>query len=131
MKQRPICALFCRLLLVAGLFIPILGCGQLAREDLLQGNFGTVDKSPPKAITPDDFRVKTLSSALSWSATAGASRYTIDIAQDTDFTQPMAGSPFTSSEANLTVTFADALTYYWRVRANTTVNLLKYENNGY
>jgi hypothetical protein len=32
----------------------------------------------------------------------------------------MAGSPFTSSEANLTVTFADALTYYWRVRANTT-----------
>ncbi|GAB4432523.1 MAG: hypothetical protein OHK0011_15410 [Turneriella sp.] len=105
---------------MALILLAVLGCGQTTREDLLAGNFGNVDRSPPKPITPDDFRVKGTSSILSWSASAGASRYTVDIAQDASFSQPMAGSPFVSNEASLEVAFADANTYFWRVRANTT-----------
>lgn len=99
---------------------PFIACNQTTREDLLSGNFGNVDRSPPKPITPDDFKVKSTSSILSWSASAGASRYTVDIAQDAAFSQSMPGSPFVTNEASLEVAFADANTYFWRVRANTT-----------
>ncbi|MBV6492638.1 MAG: hypothetical protein LDLANPLL_00635 [Turneriella sp.] len=95
-------------------------CGQLSREDLLNGNFGDVDRNPPRLIIPNDYKVTTRSTTLSWTLPRGSSSYTVDIATDSSFTQPIPGSPFTTTESNLALTFADALTYYWRVRANTT-----------
>lgn len=111
-----------------------LSCGQTTREDLLSGNFGNVDKSPPKLIAPaDNARVTPngqgeLKTTLVWESRAGATSYLVEIARDQSFSQPVTGSPFAIKseggqppKTSMEWIAPDSFTYYWRVRASTTV----------
>lgn len=114
-------AVFSGSVIAAFIFLNIACSGELDRENLLDGNFGDIDTNPPELIAPlDEIKVTHLTANLSWSAKIEASYYTVEIARDPDFSQAMAGSPFTTEATNLSVTFEDAYTYFWRVRANTT-----------
>lgn len=96
-------------------------CSGTSTEQLLGGQFGNLDSTPPTVISPaDGTKIKGLSASLAWATKAGASRYNVEIASDAAFTQPIAGSPFLSDTSSLIVQLPDAYTYYWRVRANTT-----------
>lgn len=101
--------------------ILLFSCSNTARDNLLSGQFGSVDSNPPELISPvDDEKVNSLSTTLVWASKQGATRYTVEVARDADFSQMMPGSPFTTDDSNLKVDFTDAYTWYWRVRANTT-----------
>lgn len=109
-----------RVAFLAGLLL-LLSCGQLPRDDLLSGNFGTVDKSPPNLIAPlhnETFDVGDVTFA--WTQNRFAWEYTLELAEDENFTQPMTGSPFTTDKTSLAVSFPDDRDYFWRIRANTT-----------
>lgn len=119
------------LFLTSFLGITSFTCSGTSTEDLLNGNFGTVDRTPPAIISPEDgtkvTNISTKPITLSWSSKIGAIYYTVEIAEDEEFLIQIAGSPFTvkSSESSipptsLEITVPDALTYYWRVRADIT-----------
>ena len=59
---------------------------------------------------------------LVWSPRSLATRYTVEIATDVDFAQPIAASPCVvdAPQTTCTVTVPDPVRYYWRVRADTT-----------
>jgi len=108
-------------------------CGQLTREDLLAGNFGTVDKTPPKLIAPvDNGQIVAnsegkMKAMLTWEVRAGATNYVLEIATDAAFQNQVSNSPVTiRSEAGQvpkTIFEFEAeqpITHYWRVRANIT-----------
>ena len=100
--------------------IPLmLGCGQLSREDLLTGNFGTVDRSPPKLIAPLDnatFGVGSVS--FVWTQNRFAGEYILELAEDENFTQLVLASPLKLTSTTHTVDFTQAKSYYWRVKNN-------------
>lgn len=96
-------------------------CSGTTTDQLLTGQFGNLDTTAPSIISPvDGTKLKGLSANLVWAAKSGASRYTVEIATDAAFSQPIANSPFSSSATSLLVQLPDAYTYYWRIRANTT-----------
>ena len=111
----------------------LITCAKTSREDLLSGNFGTVDATPPQIISPKSESKITpdangqMKATLTWGSKVGALRYTLEIALDSNFSQHIAGSPIeikgqdeTPPEKFFVFTAPDSLTYYWRVRANIT-----------
>lgn len=107
-----------RVAFLAGLLL-LFSCGQLSRDDLLSGNFGTVDKSPPNLIAPlnnETFDVGDVTFA--WTQNRFAREYTLELAEDENFTQPMTGSPFQVKSTTHTVNVTQAKSYYWRVKNN-------------
>ncbi|MDH4199155.1 MAG: hypothetical protein OEV66_02150 [Spirochaetia bacterium] len=103
----------------------LAGCkGDTSTADLLNGNFinKLADTSPPNILTPKDGEVLGLKVVFQWTAKAGASKYTIDVATDSAFSNTITGSPFTVDAPNssLTVDLSTNGTYYWRVKADTT-----------
>ncbi len=96
-----------------------IACGQLTREDLLEGNFGTVDKSPPKLIAPLDNEIMDVGSViLTWSGNRFAREYIVELAHDSQFTQPATGSPFRVNQTTLSLTLNEPYSYFWRVKNN-------------
>jgi hypothetical protein len=111
-----------RLALYSAFWLCVLilaACGQLTRQDLLEGNFGTVDKSPPKLISPLDNEVFDMGTVtFVWTANRFATEYTVEVAQDSQFTQPISGSPIISKNAMVSVALNEPYSYYWRVKNN-------------
>lgn len=106
-----------------------LNCGNLMRENLLSGNFGTVDNNAPLIVAPENGGIETgLTTTLIWGKTAGAMSYTIEIATDQDFINAVAGSPFKIEPENYKLATSLSLDssqlsegqYYWRVRSDKT-----------
>ncbi len=84
------------------------------------------DTTPPTLVSPEAHALlSTLDGnvTLSWIAVTGANTYSIEIATDTAFTAPIAGSPFSVSapqtQLQLPPLAADA-TYFWRVAADVS-----------
>lgn len=90
-----------------------------------------VDQTPPEPLVPaaHERRLQSSEIELRWSARSGASRYVVEVANDPLYGDPLPGSPFTVlpavaggvPEATLIIETPSARTYFWRVRADTTV----------
>lgn len=94
---------------------------EYTREDMLSGEFGNINQGAPELVSPDQGeKISRYSTKLVWSEKKGASIYYIEVAEDTNFQLPINGSPFSSNEPNINITFPDAKSYYWRVRSNIT-----------
>ncbi|MDH4263725.1 MAG: hypothetical protein OEV78_11830 [Spirochaetia bacterium] len=102
--------------------------GDTSTADLLNGKFINVqaDTTPPNILSPQDGATIGLTAVLQWTAKSGAATYTIDVATDSAFANPITGSPFTinapSTSYTLDLTAMGGNTYYWRVRADTTAS---------
>lgn len=108
-------------LLCAGLLILNVTCVGSSTQELLDTTGLPIDRTPPKIIAPAyAAKITGNSATLSWESRFAATEYTVEIARDAAFTQPMAVSPYKSVTSYLNVTFADAYSYHWRIRANTT-----------
>jgi hypothetical protein len=83
--------------------------------------FGTADPLPPSVLGPgtNDIALD-LHTTLRWARVTGAREYTVEVAGDASFTKPIPGSPFKITESSLSLNFEEAITYYWRVRADVT-----------
>ena len=84
------------------------------------------DTSAPTPVTPaSGSRVFSAQATLTWTGRFGAANYQVELARDAGFTQPVSGSPFAVAApvTSLTVPLANAVTYYWRVHADTTTDV--------
>lgn len=80
-----------------------------------------IDSTPPNYVSPPDGTFyKSPYVVLQWTARLGAVNYTVEIASDDEFIQPIEGSPFTTSSTELYLELSEDITYYWRVRADVT-----------
>lgn len=81
------------------------------------------DGEPPALLAPPSpGYLMQPSVTLVWSPRFGAHHYTVEIARDPQWTQPVAGSPWrvVEPQVELTVSLPVGETYFWRVRANVT-----------
>jgi hypothetical protein len=116
---------------------PIVDVAGNARDQLdaapsFVGPARLVDTTPPLALYPaGGERVIGLSQTLAWSAKPEAVSYEVELAFDTaaddanDFaTSAVPGSPFTidSGDTELQLVLPDAVSFLWRVRADTTAS---------
>ncbi len=106
-----------------GAIVDILGLSVAAGSQKNFTGFGPVgDQSPPIILSPLPNAVQIGPVTLAWSHRDLAHQYVVDVASDSAFTQPIANSPFVANdpETTVSVTLLEPITYYWRVRADTT-----------
>lgn len=73
---------------------------------------------PPEPISPAGGQVVEQQPAFHWSPTLGARSYTVQIAQDPSFGEPIATVTTASTAYTSSATFPADTALYWRVRAN-------------
>lgn len=107
-----------------------LSCYGSTTQEYLDLSIPGIDRSAPSLISPvTDTKIKGLTQTLAWSSKASAAYYEVEIASDSGFAQPIAGSPFRSAANQYTISFPDAYTYYWRVRSGASPGGVYSETN--
>lgn len=97
----------------------ILHCNNLSTREELDGGFLSMDTNPPAIQSPSPGGLALNKVAnLRWAAIKFASNYEVQVATDNNFTNILLKK--TIADSFLDVTLPDAVTYYWRVRANLT-----------
>jgi len=108
--------------LVLALFV--CGCSQSATTQELLDTANLINDSAPPTIVsppaPGGGRAVNQQITLQWSSKVAARTYIIDVASDSAFASPIAGSPFkvSSPATSMALTLPDTVRYYWRIRAN-------------
>lgn len=79
------------------------------------------DNTPPNYIFPGN-HYESIHDEITfiWSKRIGASNYFLEIATDSDFTNPIEGSPFETTESSYSLMFTTHQTFYWRVKSDIT-----------
>jgi len=107
------------------LLVFILNCQQTSTDTLLEGQFTGTDTTPPLLLRPENnSRIAGFQVQLFWSARKGAATYSVEVATTPDFSNQIAGSPFTANGTSLVVNVSETATYWWRVRAPFTKGTL-------
>lgn len=122
------------------IFILTVSCGNTYRDDLLNGNFGTIDKSSPGLLNPQNETTvinKNLSPFL-WTNKTGIIKYKIQIAEDENFKNIILDKIISDSLYQLNVydlkgiTELEAIQYFWRVASiNGEEEIFSETNNFY
>lgn len=96
---------------------------EFGNEGLVMGTFvgfgTTANRDAPTALAPrDGERMLSESIQLAWTPRVGATSYSLEIAIDPDFTSPVSGSPFITSDTTFDWPVGERVSYYWRVRSD-------------
>lgn len=78
----------------------LTGCAQNSRENLISGDFGTIEKKAVTLLSPEDKARKRSSEKLNflWTSRTGVIKYTFQLASDADFNDVIVDKELTETD---------------------------------